>query len=424
MESGDGLIVRVRPRAARLEAHRLAGLAQLAGSCGNGIIELTRRANLQVRGVTRGSLPRLQAALVELGLAESQPEQEKRPALLVCPFSGLDERCPALESLADELESVLSLSVLGRPFAEKLGLVLGGGASACDDVLADLRIRLHPAHPGFADLLLAGTQASARALGSCRIADVAEAVAALLRALATAGLERPRMRDVLLAQGPALFESAVQHLLAGPARSEPSWSVSGRGFHAGARNWFGFELPFGSAEAETWLELSRMADQFGTGEIRFTPARQVLLPGVRETDRAEISARARERGWGVERNEPFLELIACSGAPACRSAQGDTRGLAREIADWLSPWLAERATLHVSGCPKGCASAAPAEITLVRDARGCRLGFGLDVVQTSLQPVLSADAVRAQLRARYASSPGAAVPSRRPTPGLARRLLS
>jgi precorrin-3B synthase len=387
-----------------MTTQRLAALAGLARSCGNGIIEMTRRANLQLRGVTPRSLPRLQQALVALGLAELRPEQEKRPALLVCPFSGLDERCPPLELVADEVESALARSVVGRAFSEKLSLVLSGGASACDDVLADVRIRLHPAHPGFAELLLAGTQASASALGSCRTADVAEAVAALLHALAAASPGRPRMRDVLLDQGLALFESAVQHLMTGPVRREPSWSVSDTALHAGARSWLGLGLAFGSADAEAWTELSRVADQFGVGEIRFTPARQVLLPGVRETDRAEISARAGERGWGEQRGQGYLELIACSGAPACRSAQGDTRGLASEVAEWLRPWLEQHATLHVSGCPKSCASGAAAEITLLRDGQGCRLGFGLDVAQTSLLPLLSPDALREQLTARFASS--------------------
>ena len=51
MMSGDGLVVRVRPRLARLSAAQTLGLCDLALRFGNGTIDLTNRANLQLRGV-------------------------------------------------------------------------------------------------------------------------------------------------------------------------------------------------------------------------------------------------------------------------------------------------------------------------------------------------------------------------------------
>jgi sulfite reductase beta subunit-like hemoprotein len=88
----------------------------------------------------------------------------------------------------------------------------------------------------------------------------------------------------------------------------------------------------------------------------------------------------------------MLRVIACPGAPACSSAWGETRALARR----LSARLAPDRTLHVSGCSKGCASSEPADITIVHAADGCKLGFGLDVTQTSLAP---ADSIEATDRA-------------------------
>ena len=60
MQSGDGLVVRVRPFGGRLDAAQATGLAALAERYGNGLIDLTGRANLQVRGVSdHGHLPLL-----------------------------------------------------------------------------------------------------------------------------------------------------------------------------------------------------------------------------------------------------------------------------------------------------------------------------------------------------------------------------
>ena len=66
MEAGDGWIVRVRPSHARIPARRLDRLARLARWGGNGIIELTRRANLQIRGVSSAHLEPLRAELLAL----------------------------------------------------------------------------------------------------------------------------------------------------------------------------------------------------------------------------------------------------------------------------------------------------------------------------------------------------------------------
>ena len=65
-------------------------------------------------------------------------------------------------------------------------------------------------------------------------------------------------------------------------------------------------------------------------------------------------------GLFVDEDDPLLRVDACPGAPACRSATVDTRGAARRLA--ASGFVG---AIHVSGCAKGCARSAPAELTLV-----------------------------------------------------------
>src|ERR1700748_2595181 len=71
MLSGDGLVVRLRPRGGRLSAAQAAGIAELAKRCGNGLIDLTSRANLQIRGVSEKSHPLLIVGLDRLGLVDA-----------------------------------------------------------------------------------------------------------------------------------------------------------------------------------------------------------------------------------------------------------------------------------------------------------------------------------------------------------------
>src|SRR5262249_8380048 len=70
MESGDGLIARVRPWCGAFSLGQMRGLAAIAEYLGNGHIDLTRRGNLQIRGLSEDGLPELHNALDCLGLLD------------------------------------------------------------------------------------------------------------------------------------------------------------------------------------------------------------------------------------------------------------------------------------------------------------------------------------------------------------------
>jgi len=405
MPSGDGWIVRVRPHHARMTAAHLTALGRLARSCGNGIIELTRRGNLQIRGVSQGSWPRLRDELVELGIAGGAPESDAHPPLFVCPLSGLDPRCPELEPLADALDRMLADRVLTTPemqrrLPDKFSIVLGGGSRSSSELGADIHVRLHPDHPHVADLAVAGRFDEATQLGSIDVASAADAVRRLLIALDVFPSERRRMRDAVAADV-AQLRQAIAPLDGGAPRRAASWGSAEVGYHTGSVDWFGYALPFGSASAEAWGALARIAERFGSGEVRFTPTRHVLVVGVRPDDRAALVEFGQRRSFGVRRPVRALELVACSGSPACGSAHGETRDLARRLGRLLHRSDRPQATLHVSGCEKSCARDEAADITLVHAADGMRLGFGRDVRETLASPPLSLDGVRRLLIERF-----------------------
>ena len=52
MQSGDGWLARVKPSAATVSAAHARIVAEAARRHGNGHIDLTSRANLQIRGLT------------------------------------------------------------------------------------------------------------------------------------------------------------------------------------------------------------------------------------------------------------------------------------------------------------------------------------------------------------------------------------
>jgi precorrin-3B synthase len=86
MMSGDGLVVRVRPRMGRLTAAQALGLAQAARTHGNGLIDLSARANIQLRGVQPETHLALLDDLAALGLLDASEAVERHRNITLSPF--------------------------------------------------------------------------------------------------------------------------------------------------------------------------------------------------------------------------------------------------------------------------------------------------------------------------------------------------
>lgn len=134
MESGDGWVVRLRAHGGRLTQHQAAGIAAAAQAHGNGLIDLTGRANLQLRGVTPDSHGPLIADLRALGLIDADIAAETRRNIIVTPFARAKT-----DTLAAALATALASSNLILP--AKFGFAVDTGAQRLlADTPADIRV--------------------------------------------------------------------------------------------------------------------------------------------------------------------------------------------------------------------------------------------------------------------------------------------
>ena len=137
-----------------------------------------------------------------------------------------------------------------------------------------------------------------------------------------------------------------------PRRLPPIGSLPGGAFSIG--------LPFGGTTAATLTQLADLSHACGDGTLRITPWRAVIIPDVAFTATEEVAAKSAALGLIVEAADPQLAVVACPGRPACSSATVPARADALRLAG-----LGVAATVHVSGCAKGCAHPGPARITVV-----------------------------------------------------------
>ena len=211
METGDGLLVRVRASGGRLTLDQAAAIAEGALGCGNGAISLSARANLQVRGVSERTLPDLQARLGAAGLIDSDPEVERLRNILVSPLSDIDpdaafDLAPSVAALERRLADDAELRLLPGKFSFVLD---GGGRLPVGDIHADIRFEATRNAEGLAfAAYLGGDDALTAILAPSEIGEAASRLARAFLSLAGAS-EARRMRALVDRLGAkALFTSA------------------------------------------------------------------------------------------------------------------------------------------------------------------------------------------------------------------------
>ncbi len=378
MQSGDGLIVRVRPQSATLRAHELGVLAAAARQFGNGHIDLTRRANLQIRGVREASLPELHDVTAKLGLLDANADGEAVRNILINPLAGIDPtETLDVRSIAQELARRLTSDQSLWALPTKFGFIIdGGGGLSLGEQRAD--VRLVAAHGPASIAVGIETQAGMEWLGSTSLGAAAAAAIeiGLVFIKAASREKRQRMRD-LSDEGLASIRSAMRLRLDAlhekPRKADVSFDRRiGLIEFDPDRFAVGIAAPFGRVEADQLRKFADAMAAHGVEEIRLSPWRALYagVPG-RQAGQSLLDVAERE-GLIIDPCDPLLQIEACPGAPGCQSTAMDTRGDGRRLAALL-PRFGFAGTVHVSGCAKGCAKSGAADLVLV----GSDGGYGL-----------------------------------------------
>lgn len=396
---------RIKLPGGELRAEQALALAEEADIHASGIVELTNRANLQLRGVRAGEETALTERLLRAGLGPGMSDgseaasdisnNSREPALptalptaaaddvrnvMISPAAGRDPQALCdTRPLARQLLALLQSEPRFATLSPKFALLLDGGeALAMIDHPHDIwlyAIRVEQGEPWFA-FGLAGRPAtdSAGALGAVPASGVPSLVGALVHTFIDfAGPEDSRMRHVIARHGAdAIVRHASlslrcslrrplelapwQRLPAEPARRFGAHRQRQPGlWHVGA------QPPLGRMDTAALRELAALARRHGAGTLNVTPWQSVLLPDIAEQSVAHVETALDGLGFVRDAAHPLARLIACAGSAGCAKSHADTKADALALASRLPAG----AHVHLSGCVRSCAAAHPVVHTLL-----------------------------------------------------------
>jgi len=335
-EAADGALVRVRLPGGMISPTQLATLSRVSAGLGSGMLELTARGNVQLRGIT--DVTGAADAIAEAGLLPSATHERVRN-IVASPLSGRVGRRPDVREWVGELDAALC----SEPRLAELG---GRFWFSIDDGRADVSglgadVGIHVLQDGVA-LLLAGRDTGVR------VDDVVDALLGV--ALRFVEIRGKAWRVTELADfGALLPEAAIAARFPPVTRPPVGWIEQDDGRVA-----LGAAVPLGVLSA-------RLAEYLAAVEapLVVTPWRSVLVCDLSE-EVADVTLRVlAPLGLVFDENSPWLNVSACTGSPGCAHSAADVRA---DASDSLDP--AYPVHRHFVGCERACGSPQAGEVLL------------------------------------------------------------
>lgn len=404
----DGYMARLRIPGGQLTSTQLREIASITDQLTTGYLQVTTRANLQVRHITPKDAPEFLRRIQAVGLHTRGAGADNIRNLTCDPTSGVD---------ADERVETL-------PIVQQLGLVIlnhrefydlprkfniafhGGGRIPTVEDTNDIGWKavrvwtpaeLAAAEAGavrVGDLVTeqlsagiyfrcalggaTGHKAFARDLGVLvPAADVIRVTAALLRVYLANGNRTDRKKarlkhlletwslDRYLAETEKLLGFELLRIPAGSEVPAPApMSEGGMHAHLGVHaqrqpglHWVGVEIPVGQLTSKQLRRLAELAEHYGSGEVRLTVWQNLVIPNVPTAFVETLKKALVKAGLNWQASALRGGFIACTGNSHCKFAASNTKGDAMALMQWLDSrvTLDQPVNIHLTGCPNSCA---------------------------------------------------------------------
>jgi ferredoxin-nitrite reductase len=407
----DAFMLRLRLPGGILGAAKARGLADIAETYGAGAVDMTTRANLQIRGIGAAHPVAVLTALQELGVTSRGAGADNIRNLTGSPLAGIDpdELCdtrPLTRALHHLILNHREMYGLPRKF--NIAFDGGGRAGVLEDTndigFAAVRVGAGKAVPEgvYFRMLLGGVTGHGDFAADAGVllepGEVVAAAAAIIRVFIAHGdrsdRRTARLKYLIERRGLAeLVAEAARHLpfpwrYAPPEIAEPRGPIDRLahiGIHRQAQpglSYIGLVAPASRLGAAQLRGLADLAETCGSGTLRLTVWQNLIVSDIADARVAEAAAAIEALGLTTAPSAVRAGLVACTGNAGCRFALADTKRDALALADHLEARLGldRPLNIHLTGCPNSCAQHRVADIgllaTRIDDEPGYRIFVG------------------------------------------------
>jgi ferredoxin-nitrite reductase len=384
-----------------LTSRQTQQLGEIVNRFGRGMADITTRQNVQFRWLRIEDVPEIFALLKRVGVEHRQSGMDNVRNVTGCPMAGIH---PDEVLDASSVAVAIQQAIVGLKGYSNLPRKFNISVSGCPEDCASSRIHDIGLTPARRDGALGFNVRVGGALGgkSPRLATDLDAFVLPQEApaLCTAILsifrdhgprenrQRARLKWLLEDWGMERFRSEVALLHGSLPRAGESLLSQQAGDHLGVRVQrqaglvaAGLAVPVGRISGDDLLELARLSEEYGSGELRLTNDQNVLLVNIPKDKAARLLAEPLLTKFSAEPGNWLRRTVSCTGTDYCHFSLIDTKEWAVDIARSMETLLPLREPLRLnwSGCPHACGQHHIGDIGF----QGARVRVGDEVVEAA-----------------------------------------
>ena len=378
----DSFMARLRIPGGFLSSHQLREIARVSQELTSGYVQITTRANFQIRLIQPKDAPEVLRRIQSVGLHTRGAGADNIRNLTANPTAGIDPL--ELIDVRPFIHELGQLIINDRAFYDlprKFNIAYdGGGLIGSVEDTNDIGIKaVKVGEEVFFRIALGGAtghKAFARDVGVIvPPAQINKVVCALVKVFIAKGnrgdRKRARLKHLLEKMPVADYLAETEKLLGYELTKSPydpaqmRWASQELPHtHIGdypqkqrGLNYVGVAFPVGQVTPKQMIRLAELADLYGSGEVRLTVWQNLIIPNVPDSFVPTLKKAIDKMGLSTRQSNVASGVIACTGNRYCKFAQADTKGHALELIKYLEKRyeLDQPINIHFTGCPHSCA---------------------------------------------------------------------
>ena len=370
----------------------LAEIVQRYGTDGNA--DITTRQNIQLRGVRLEDIPDIFRRLDAAGMTSMQSGMDNVRNITGSPMAGIDgSELIDTRELVQKVQDMITNNGEGNyaftNLPRKFNIAIEGGRD--NSVHAEINdIAFVPAYKnrnlGF-NVLVGGFFSAKRCESAIPLNawvapndDVVDLCRAILSVFRDNGSRANRQKSRLMwlidELGIDKFRSMVEqefgrNLATAAESDEIDWEkrdcIGVQAQKQPGLNYVGLHVPVGRLYAEDMFDFARLAEVYGSGEVRLTVEQNIIIPNIVDDNLELFLTEPLLQKFTINPKAIERSLVSCTGSQFCNFALVETKNRALTIAEQLDAELdiPKSVRIHWTGCPNSCGQPQVADIGLM-----------------------------------------------------------